>query len=60
MYEVVVSFRDLMNDNHLYRVGDTYPVSGYKPTKARIDALANGKNSYNMVFIKPKIAEKND
>ena len=58
MYEVVVSFRDLMNNNHVYQVGDTYPVSGYKPTKARIDALATGKNSYNTVFIKPRATEK--
>lgn len=58
MYEVVVSFRDLMNNNHLYRVGDTYPVNGYKPTKARIDALANGKNQHNTVFIKPRTSEK--
>lgn len=51
MYKVVNDFRDAKNDNHLYRVGDDYPVAGYKPTKARIEELAKGKNRLGKVFI---------
>lgn len=51
MYVVVKAFYDLKHDNHLYRVGDTYPVKGDRPTKARIEELAKGKNAYNQVFI---------
>lgn len=52
MYEVVRAFRDAKNEDHYYGVGDTYPVSGYKPTKARIEELEKGKNKYGKVYIK--------
>lgn len=58
MYEVVKAFRDAKNDNHYYAVGDTYPVSGYKPTKARIEELVKGTNKLGMVFLKE--AKEND
>ncbi len=51
MYRVISPFRDLKNDEHLYQDGDMYPVEGYKPTKARIKELAEGKNPLNRVFI---------
>ena len=51
MYKVVSDFRDAKNDNHLYRVGDEYPVAGYKPSKSRIEELAKGKNKFGKVFI---------
>ena len=51
MYKVVSDFRDAKNDNHLYRVGDEYPVAGYKPSKSRIDELAKGKNKLDKVVI---------
>lgn len=51
MYKVISDFRDAKNDNHLYRVGDEYPVAGYKPSKSRIDELAKGKNKLDKVFI---------
>lgn len=52
MYEVVSDFYDAKNNNHLYKTGDEYPVNGYKPTKARVEELAKGKNKYAKVFIK--------
>ena len=52
MYEVVRAFRDAKNEDHYYGVGDTYPVSGYKPTKARIEELEKGKNKHGKVYIK--------
>ena len=51
MYRVISPFRDLKNNEHLYDVRDIYPVEGYKPTKARIKELAEGKNPLNRVFI---------
>jgi hypothetical protein len=51
MYRVISPFRDLKNNEHHYDVGDFYPVEGYKPTKARIKELAEGKNPLNRVFI---------
>ena len=52
MYEVVSDFYDAKNNNHLYKTGDEYLVNGYKPTKARVEELAKGKNKYAKVFIK--------
>jgi hypothetical protein len=43
MYRVVSAFYDTKNNDHLYEVGDKYPVSGSK--------LATDKNSFNRVFI---------
>lgn len=58
MYKVVNNFRDLKNDNHIYLVGDEYPVAGYKPTKARIEELSTEKNKFGKVFIK-EVKEEN-
>ena len=52
MFEVIKAFRDAKNDNYFYGVGDTYPVSGYKPTKVRIEELAKGKNKFGVAFLK--------
>ena len=59
MYKVVSDFRDAKNDNHLYRVGDEYPVAGYKPSKSRIEELAKGKNKFGKVFIEELAKGKN-
>lgn len=60
MFEVVRAFRDAKNDNHFYKVGDEYPVAGAsKPSKARIEELAKGKNKYGKVYIK-EVEETSD
>lgn len=60
MFEVVRAFRDAKNDNHFYKVGDEYPVAdASKPSKARIEELAKGKNKYGKVYIK-EVAETSD
>lgn len=58
MYRVISPFRDLKNDEHHYAVGDVYPVEGYKPTKARIKELVEGKNPLNRVFIAEEPSEE--
>lgn len=52
MFEVIKAFRDSKNNDHLYEVGDTYPVSGYKPIKTRIEELVKGKNKFGVAFLK--------
>ncbi len=52
MYKVVADFRDLNDNEHLYKVGDEYPAADApKPTKTRIKELAEGKNRLERVFI---------
>ena len=60
MFKVVSDFRDAKNNNHLYKVGDEYQVAGYKPSKARVEELAKGKNKYNRVFIEEVVAPAPD
>lgn len=59
MYKVVKAFRDLKDNERLYRVGDKYPVSGMKVSKARLEELASGKNPLGEVFIE-KVSEPTD
>lgn len=50
MYKVISRFYDLKNNEHLYEVGDIYPVEGYKVPKNRIKEL-KGDNPYDRAFI---------
>lgn len=52
MFEVIKAFRDSKNNGHLYEVGDTYPIPGHKPTKARVEELVKGKNKFGVAFLK--------
>ena len=51
MYRVVKAFRDSKNNEYYYSVGDTYPVEGYKPSKARISELVKGTNKLGEIFL---------
>lgn len=51
-YIVTRSFRDLSDNDRLYKVGDEYPVKGEKPTKARVRELLNGTNKNGKVYLK--------
>ncbi len=57
MYVVVREFRDLKNNDHLYKVGDVYPVKGDKPSKARIKELLTGENKNGKVYIVEAVEE---
>lgn len=50
-YKVVREFRDTKHD-HVYKVGDEYPIEGKRATKARIETLSTTKNSYKKIYIK--------
>lgn len=51
-YKVVVTFTDLEDKNqHVYRVGDTFPREGVKVTKARLTELSSKRNKRKEVLI---------
>jgi hypothetical protein len=51
-YVVIKDFKDLQDDNHIYRVGDKYPRKG-RPKKERIEELLGNENRIG----EPLIAE---
>ena len=52
-YVVVYSrFKDLKDNNHIYRKGDIYPREGLETTKERIKELSSKKNKIGEVLIK--------
>lgn len=51
MYKVIRKFHDTKNTDHVYDVGDLYPVTGYKPTKTRINELLKGTNKYGRIYL---------
>lgn len=53
MHKVIHGFIDLKDNNHEYKVGDTYPRKGYEPTAERIAELAGADNKQG----KPVIEE---
>ncbi|WP_246570109.1 hypothetical protein [Lentibacillus saliphilus] len=51
-YEVLHYFEDLQDDNKPYNPGDTFPRSGKKVTKKRINELLSDKNKQGKPLIK--------
>lgn len=69
MYRVLVGFCDLIDANHVYVEGDTYPREGMEPTKERIEELLTDKNRRRQPLIekveevkaeKPKTEDKEE
>lgn len=58
MYKVIYAFADLMDNDYVYAVGDTYPRKGLKVSKERIHELASRENKIGRPLIeeveKPK------
>jgi hypothetical protein len=51
-YKVIRDFKDLKDENIIYRVGDTFPQKGRKnPSKARIKELSSDKNAHKAPII---------
>lgn len=40
-YKVIASFKDKKDDKYLYKIGDTFPRKGKRPTKARKEELVD-------------------
>ena len=51
-YEVVYPFKDLKDNNYIYKVSDVYPREELTPTKKRINELASEKNLIGKILIK--------
>lgn len=51
MYRVVVSFSDLKDGKHEYKVGDVYPRKGVTVPDARIAELSSDKNRRGIPMI---------
>lgn len=52
-YEVVYEmFKDLEDNNYLYKKGDIYPHEGLEPTKKRIKELSTKNNKIGEILIK--------
>lgn len=59
MYEVIYKFADMLDNNHVYEVGNTYPRDGYGPTEERIKELAGASNKIGKPLIR-EIAVKEE
>ena len=59
-YEVIHSFQDLEDKQHVYIAGkDYYPRNGLTPTKERIQELSTINNKVGKIFIKNIKEEQN-
>lgn len=58
-YKVIVPFRDLQDNNHIYYQGDTFPREGVDVSDERIEELASKNNKRNEVLIK-EVEEQED
>lgn len=45
-------FKDLEDNDYIYRKGDIYPREGLEPTKERIKELSTKKNKIGEILIK--------
>lgn len=59
MFKVVVRFKDLQDNNHIYNVGDEYPRKGAKPTEERIKQLSSNNNLRGQALIQ-KVEDKKE
>lgn len=57
MYKVIYPFYDLKHENHVYSVGDVFPVEGCRPTKARYAELIGSDNKIGRPLIE-EVTEK--
>lgn len=57
---VYKAWKDMEDENHLYKKGDIYPREGLKPTKKRINELSSKKNKIGEVLIEAVKNEKED
>lgn len=60
MYQVIRSFLDKTDNNHLYKVGDVYPKEGGKTTKARAKELLTGDNATGQIYLREIPEPKQD
>jgi len=59
MFRVVVAFADMQDEHHVYSVGDTFPRTGKKVSKERVNELVSGRNQIGKPLIE-EVAEKTE
>ena len=50
-YKAIENFKDLLDNEYKYRAGDTFPRSGYTPSKERIEELLSCENKRGRAVI---------
>lgn len=65
MHRVVTPFTDLLDENHVYSVGDTFPRAGVEASQERLAYLAGSGNRLGVPVIeavqeKPRRGKKVD
>lgn len=58
-YKVIHQFRDLQDNDHVYKVGDKYPRKG-RATKARLEELSSDENKIGVPLIEEVEGEDGD
>lgn len=53
-------WKDLEDNDHIYRNGDIYPREGLEPSKGRIKELTTNKNKIGEILIKKVEIEKKE
>lgn len=51
-YVVIYSFKDLKDNDYIYKINDIYPREGLEPSQKRIKELSGTKNKIGKVLIK--------
>ena len=51
MYKVINRFQEKNHDDHIYEVGDVYPVEGKRLNKLRADFLTKVHSVYGHAFL---------
>lgn len=59
-YIVTRAFKDSMDNDRFYRVGDTYPAGGGKVSKKRVEELLMGTNRNGKVYIREEAEPADD
>lgn len=57
MYQVIKTFTDIQDGNHVYFTGDEYPRKGATTTESRIHELSTAENRLKYPLIKAVDAE---
>jgi len=58
LYKVIHSFKDLQDNEHIYKIGDIYPRKGVHADKERVDELKTAKNKIGKPLIKAERKNK--
>ena len=56
MYKVIESFTDLQDNNHVYRVGDTFPRPNLEVSDKRVQELLTASNRRGIPLIVSNIS----